>query len=333
MANRVRWGIISTARIGREKLIPAIQASRNGILVAVASRDLAKAKESAQNAGIERAYGSYEELLADPDVDAIYNPLPNDGHKPWTIAALKAGKPVLVEKPIAMNTTEAREMVALAREKSLLLAEAFMYRYEPQFEIVRRLLDQNTIGRMTLINASFSFSMPYTDMTNVRLNPEWGGGGLLDMGCYCVNLCRMIAGAEPITVNAFARYGDTNVDEVLAGTMLFPDTVLAHFDCGIRSFFRDIAVISGTEGAITLRRPFHYSIKPSQVHVETRDGRDETIYVDAIDEYRLMVEDFGDALQNGHTKTYDPDDSIRNMVVLDALARSARERQTVTIAG
>src|SRR5258708_1305656 len=223
MEKRVRWGVISTADIGRKRVIPAIQASRNSIVLGIASRDEDRARACAKDLGIERAYGSYEALLADPDIDAIYNPLPNDGHVPWSFSAAKADKPTLCEKALAMNADQAQTMVDAFRERNVLFAEAFMYRYHPQHAIIKKLVEQDTIGKPNLISAAFTYSMPESDTTNVRLIPELGGGGLWAVGCYCVTACRILAGMEPELVAAHAVYGKKSQDdEVAVGILQFP---------------------------------------------------------------------------------------------------------------
>ncbi len=334
MADKIRWGVIGTAEIARNALIPAVQSSRNGVVLGVASRDKGRARAYADTLGIERAYGSYEEMLADPDIDAVYNPLPNDSHAPWSIAAAKAKKPTLCEKPIALNAAQAQQMVDAFRTENVLLAEAFMYRYHPQHQIVKDLLAAGTIGPINLINTAFTYSMPLSDTTNVRLKPELGGGGLLDVGCYCVNLCRFIVGEEPDTVTGQVIIGKmTGADEAFVGTLHFPSGVLAHFDCGMRGTWRQQYTLIGPAGSITVPsafRPIEDKETIIQVRKETGEfwqtiDMPEIVSAPAVNQYRLMVEDFGDAVREGRTITYDPADSVKNMRVLDALIRAARE--------
>ncbi|MEP7286657.1 MAG: Gfo/Idh/MocA family oxidoreductase [Chloroflexota bacterium] len=327
MPDRVRWGIISTANIARTAVIPAIKESRNGIVIAVASRDAARARAYADELDIERAYGSYEELLADPDIDAIYNPLPNDGHAPWSIASAKAHKPTLVEKPMARTVAEAKTIVDAFRAEKVLLAEAFMYRYHPQHAKIRALLDEGVVGSLNLIEAVFTYSLPMSDAQNVRLQAAIGGGGLLDVGCYCVNLCRMVTGKEPESVTAQAVYGKVSgVDENFVATLRFPGDVLAYVACGMRSLVRNEYTLSGPDGSITAGLAFRPPEDgPTEIHVRRGDNPIETIVIPAANQYTLMVEDFADAVQNKRITTYDPMDSLSNMRVLDALDRAARE--------
>jgi xylose dehydrogenase (NAD/NADP) len=337
MADKIRWGVISTADIARTAVIPAIRASRNGRVLAVASRDAKRARTYADSLGIERAYGSYEELLADPEIDAIYNPLPNDGHAPWSIAAARAHKPMLVEKPIALNAEQAQQMVDVFHTEGVLLAEAFMYRYHPQHARVRELLAQDVIGPLNLIDACFTYSMPVAETANIRLKPEMGGGGLMDVGCYCVNLCRMMAGTEPESVTGQAMIGAASkVDETFVGTLRFPGGLLAHFDCGIRTQYRNQYVLSGPQGMIVAGTAFLPPRRgPATIQVYRGPAGPEVmpqvITIPTADQYQLMVEDFADAVLKDHKVTYDPLDSVKTMRVLDALAQAARDGKSVTI--
>jgi xylose dehydrogenase (NAD/NADP) len=334
MADKIRWGIISTANIARGAVIPAIKASRNGVVYAVASRDLARAQTFADELGIEKAYGSYEELLADPNVDAIYNPLPNDGHAPWSSAAAKAKKPTLCEKPLALDAVEAQELVNTFRAEDVLLAEAFMYRYHPQHQMVRELIANQTIGKVTIINAAFTYAMSFDEQDNVRLKPTMGGGGLLDIGCYCVNAIRMMAGEEPDSVSAHATIGqNSGVDEAFVGTLHFPSGVLATFDCGMRGIFRSNYTVVGSEGSLIVTGAFRPDQNPDPC-IELRRQNNPTmeiIRIPDVNQYQLMVEDFGDAVREGRKITYDPAESIQNMRVLDALMQAAKDGVVVKL--
>lgn len=338
--DKLRWGIIGTAEIARNALIPAIKASRNAIVLGVASRDADRARAYADANGIERSYGSYEDLLADPDIDAVYNPLPNDGHAPWSIAAARAKKPTLCEKPIALNAAEAEQMIAAFAEENVLLAEAFMYRYHPQHAIVKQMVADGKIGRLKLINASFTYALPETNTTNVRLNATMGGGGLLDVGCYCVNLCRMMAG-EPEAVTGQVVIGAASgTDEGFVGTLSFPGGVLAAFDCGMRGTWRQHYTLVGDAGSITVKTAFRpRENEPTVIEYRRESGefwqtidQPEIIHSPAVNQYQLMVEDFSDAVREGRTVTYDPRHSLQNMRVLDALLASAQTGQRVTVA-
>jgi D-xylose 1-dehydrogenase (NADP+, D-xylono-1,5-lactone-forming) len=326
----IRWGVISTAKIGREQVIPAIQASHNGRVEAIASRDYQKARETADKLGIERAYGGYEELLADPNIDAIYNPLPNDGHAPWTIAALRAGKHVLCEKPFAMNAAETQQMVDAAKESGKYLLEAFMYRYHPQHARAKALIDDGEIGVPNLIEVSFTYALGWDVTENVRLKPELGGGGLWDVGCYCVNSIRLMSGQEPLQVSGFAVYGkESGVDETFVGIMQFPSGLLAHFDCGMRSVSRQRYTVIGDKGRVIVHAPFRPDQAAPVVELIKSGGTSEKIDVPNVNQYVLMVEDFADAILNNRPPRFSAEDGLRNMRVLDALALSAHESQVV----
>ena len=238
MTKGIRWGILSTARIGR-RVIPAIQASPQGEVAAVASRSLERAQAWSARHGIPRAYGSYEALIADSEIDAIYNPLPNSMHAEWSVKCAQAGKPTLSEKPFASDAPEAQTIVDAFDKRGVLLAEAFMYRFHPQHAKVREILSAGGIGKLQIINSSFTF--PVADEANIRLSKALAGGALMDVGCYCVNLMRFMTGEEPVSATASAQFGEgsgvdeTNAKEVLAtadgaivGTSLKHDGIIAN---------------------------------------------------------------------------------------------------------
>ena len=196
---KLRWGVLSSAKIGREKVIPAIQISHLGEVVAIASRNQENADLAAKELGIARAHSSYEALLADPEVDAIYNPLPNHLHVPWTIKALEAGKHVLCEKPLGLNTADVRKLIEVAQQyPHLRVMEAFMYRFHPQWKTVVKLVREGRIGKIRSVHSNFSYNNHEAD--NIRNIVDWGGGALMDIGCYCISLSRLIYGAEPSRV-------------------------------------------------------------------------------------------------------------------------------------
>ncbi|HLY25380.1 MAG TPA: Gfo/Idh/MocA family oxidoreductase, partial [Aggregatilineales bacterium] len=232
------------------------------------------------------------------------------------------------EKPLALNAPQAQQIVDAFRKENVLLAEAFMYRYHPQHATVMALIEQGVTGKPNLIDVCFTYSMSEAELGNVRLRPELGGGGLLDVGCYCVNLSRLLAGQEPESVTAQAVYGKkSNVDEVFVGTMAFPAGLLAHFDCGMRSQWRNQYTVSGPHGTITVDYAFRQPPSGEAIiHIQRKDAEAETIHIPPINQYTLMIEDFAQAVREGRkAATYDPMDSVRNMAVLDALDRSARE--------
>lgn len=324
MSKQIRWGIISTANIGRKRVAPAIQKSNNGTIIAVASRDLAKAQDYAQELDIPNAYGSYEQLIADPNVDAIYNPLPNSEHAEWSIKAAEAGKPTLCEKPLAVDAAEAQTIVDAFAEREVLFAEAFMYRFHPQTQRVKALIDAGAIGTVQTISAAFTFALRNED--NIRLSKALAGGALMDVGCYCINVMRLMTGEEPEQAAAVARWGtETQVDESLAGVLRFPSGVVGHFDCGLRTHRAHTYDIRGTTGRILLEEAFVPDLESETVICFWQGEDYEEIHVPPADHYQLMAEDFADALLNKRAPHYLPQDAVANMQVIDRLLTSARQ--------
>lgn len=336
MEQELRWGILSTARIARKAVIPAIRQSRSGTVAAIASRTLESAQQMAQEFQVPQAFASYEEMLQSPDVDAVYIPLPNHMHREWTVRAAEHGKHVLCEKPLALNAAEAEEMIAAAQRNHVLLAEAFMYRFHPQFAKVRELLADGAIGEVQVIRSAFCFHL--TDPKNIRLVPEMGGGALMDVGSYCVNMARLIAGMEPSEVNAVALWGRNNgVDETLVGILRFPNDVVAHFDCSFRSDYREWLEVQGIKNRLHLPRPVKPGTRTAEIYLsydETSETnpRSTVISAPAANHYRLMVEDFGRAALEGTELRFTPEDGLANMRVIDALYESARTGRAVTVA-
>jgi len=317
----VRWGVLSTANIGRHAVVPAIRRSCNGDAVAVASRDADRAASFADDLGIPRAHGRYEDLLADPEVDAVYNPLPNSLHREWTLKALAAGKPVLCEKPLGLTAVECLEMNRAAEQSGLALMEAFMYRFHPQIERALGLLAEGAIGAPRLIRASFSFQLKHPD--NIRFDPALGGGSLLDVGCYCVNVARTLAGGEPVEAQAWARWGGRGVDVGIAGQLRFPDGLLAQFDSALDLPRREHVEVVGDRGSLELPIAFLSRQRDKQILVHAAQAR--TLAVPAVDEYRLMVEHVADCVLNGTPVRYPAAEAAANLRAIEALYRSARD--------
>jgi xylose dehydrogenase (NAD/NADP) len=319
-----RWGLLSTARINR-RIVAASRGSNEIQLVAVASRERARAEEHARANEIQRAYGSYEELLAADDVDAVYIPLPNSLHVEWSVRALEAGKHVLCEKPLARSAAEAERAFAAAERTGRLLEEAFMYRHNPQTLRLEKLVDEGAVGRVRLIRAVFSF--PVQGERNIRLLAELDGGALLDVGCYCVSGARLLAG-EPESVWAEAVAGPTGVDEVLAGALRFPGDVLAQVHCGLVLPFQDELEVIGEEGSLFVDDPW-LCRRPG---IELRRGGEvERIAVDPADSYRLELESFGAAIRGEDEPLLGRDESVAQARVLEALYRSGKERAPVAV--
>jgi predicted dehydrogenase len=318
---KLRWGVLSTSNIGRRAVLPAIQRSRNGELVAVASRDADRAHAFAAELGIPRAYASYEHLLADPEIEAVYIPLPNSMHCEWTIKAAEAGKHILCEKPLALSAAECAEMAAAARANGVLLMEAFMYRFHPQTERVIELLRQGTIGTPHLLHAAFTFRL--TNPANIRLQAALGGGSLMDVGCYCVNVSRTLFGAEPVEVQAFAQWSAGGVDEQMVGSLRFADGSYAQFDSALTLARREAYQVVGADGVIDVPVAFLPGHGDTTIRIHDASGeRTETI--PGIDEYQLMAEHFADCVRGQATLRYPPSEAAANIRVIEALYRSAR---------
>jgi xylose dehydrogenase (NAD/NADP) len=329
---RLRWGVLGSAQIARVCVIPALTRSRNGKVLALASRSLERAQAIAQEHAIPVAYGRYDELLKDPAVEAVYIPLPNHLHREWTLRAIRAGKHVLCEKPLALNAKEAQEMLEAARNADVLLMEAFMYRFHPRSRRIKALVDQGTIGDPRLIRVAFCFKHP--DPTGIRFQPEMGGGALLDVGCYGVSVARWVLGAEPEVVQASAEYGPSGVDVTTVGLLRFPQGRLAVVEASFATALQQTYTIVGTDGAIELPHdafvPWEKDATFQLRGVDDEQGKLETI--PGADEYQLMVEHFADAALGRGRLEFSPEESLGNMRALDALARAAREGCPVAVA-
>ena len=320
----VRWGIISTADINR-KVIPGAQASPKVDLIAVASRDQARAEAYAREWEIERAHGSYEALLADPDVEAVYISLPNTLHCEWSIRAVEAGKHVLCEKPLTRHPDEAAAAFDAADKAGRILSEAFMYRHNPQTRRLRALVDEGAIGEPRLVRSVFSYSL--YDRGNIRLQTEVEGGALMDVGCYCVSGSRLVGG-EPLSVFGQAWYGETGTDWVFTGSMRFPGDVLATFDCGTALPERDELEVIGSGGSLFLDDPWHCLTPAIELRV---DGRVERIDVERVDSYRLELENVGDAIRGEADLLLGREDALGQARALEALHRSAQSGEPVRL--
>jgi D-xylose 1-dehydrogenase (NADP+, D-xylono-1,5-lactone-forming) len=324
MRPTVSWGFISTANINDKLLAGAAESDRVDV-IAVASRDAARAEAYARERGIERAYGSYEELLADPDVEAVYISLPNSLHVEWSIRALEAGKHVLCEKPMSRRAEDVERAFDVAEQSGRLLMEAFMYRHNPQTARLKELVDGGAIGRLRLVRAAFSF--PLADAENVRLNPSLDGGGLMDVGCYCVSGSRLLGG-EPEQVYGEQVLGESGVDELFTGTMRFPGNVLAQFDSGLVLPERDELEAVGEEGSLFLDDPWH--CQRPVIELRTAGGVEE-ISVEPADSYRLQLENLSDAIRGEAEPVLGRQDAVGQARAIEALYRSAAEDRPLSI--
>ncbi|MBZ0274147.1 Gfo/Idh/MocA family oxidoreductase [bacterium] len=314
---RIRFGILSTANIART-IVPAIAASRNAAAVAVASRDIKKARAFAARFGIEYACGSYEELLAREDIDAIYIAVPNSLHARWTIAALAAGKHVLCEKPIATNAGDARRMADAARAAGRHLAEGFMYRHHPMYDALFARLQAGAIGDVRSIDARFTFMDDGSDTVRAE---ELGGGALADVGCYAVHLARWVAGGEP--AHAAAIFTGADADETFAGVLAFPNGVIAHIHASIASAETHGALITGTRGAIEIESPWHPGEDASRFVVKRWGEADEIVAAPGANAYVRQIEDFADAALGNAPPRWDARDAVANMRAMDLLRANA----------
>lgn len=323
----MRWGIIGLGRIART-FISALGPSSEERVVAAASRETARAEQVAQEFGIARAYGSYAELLADPEVEAVYIALPNSMHAEWSIRAAQAGKHILCEKPLAVSRAEAETMFEAAREHRVWLMEAFMYRFHPQTQRVAELIASGAIGQVRIIQAAFGFTA--AGAGNVRLSAPLAGGALMDVGCYCVNFARMIAGHAPDRVVGAARW-TAGVDASLVGALEYPDGIMAQIECSLVSSHHNAARVIGSAGIIELDPSFTPPFdQPSfiQLRRDAQPGVVESIEIAPANHYLLEAEAFARLVQAGHGAHGLPEmpleETLDNMATIDALLNSAR---------
>jgi D-xylose 1-dehydrogenase (NADP+, D-xylono-1,5-lactone-forming) len=323
----VRFGVLGTARIGEEWVLPAIRVAGNAELVAIASRNEEKARAFGEKNNIPKYYGSYEELLKDKDIDAVYIPLPNHLHAKWAIEAAKHGKHVLCEKPAALSAGQMEEVVAVCKANGVVFMEAFMYRFHPQLKRARNLIATGQIGEVRVLSTSFSFFLE--SPSDIRMHPEMGGGSLYDVGCYCVHAIRTIAGdalasdAVPRTVHAIARFAkDSMVDTSMAATLEFANGILAHLDASFEVQNRQYLQIAGSKGTITLSHPFRPDLgDPTLTLCTEHENRVEV--VEPFDMYQAEIEHFSDCVEYGHVPVNTPDDSLHNMQIIESIYRAA----------
>ena len=321
--SKVRWGVLSTAHIGTATVIPAMQQGAYCEVTAIASRDRARGQSVAKQLGIPKSYGSYEELLADPDIDAIYIPLPNHLHVPWSIKALEAGKHVLCEKPIAPTAAEAQKLVDAAKQyPNLKVMEAFMYRFHPQWQQARQLVRDGSIGTLRTVQSFFSYYND--DPHNIRNIAEVGGGGMLDIGCYNVSLSRFIFGAEPRRVSAIVEYDpQLNTDRLDSGILDFGNGT-STFTCSTQLTPYQRVNIFGTGGRIEIEIPFNApTTRPCKMWYQHGDTIDE-ILLDTCNQYTLQGDMFAQAVLNNTPVPTPLEDAIANMRVIDAVIRSSK---------
>jgi D-xylose 1-dehydrogenase (NADP+, D-xylono-1,5-lactone-forming) len=333
MTTTLRWGILGVAKIN-DRLLPAFKASRTADLRAIASRSFDKAREAAKTADIPVAYGSYDALLADPNIDAVYNPLPNHLHDEWTRKAADAGKHVLCEKPLTVHAAEAAELVAYCRAKGVRLMDGFMWPHHPRTHKIRQVLDSGTIGEVRKVNAAFTFNLDGLPTSNIRMQPQAGGGGLLDVGCYTTYAIRWWMRAEPVRVWATATIVN-EVDVAMSGVFTFADGRTANFDCGFTHPLRTWVEIVGTKASLRVpnmwipddRAAFHISNQSGEFGEQI-----ETIETPGENQMVHMLDDFAAAVAGKREPYPNPDEAVKTLRVLDALAKSAREKREVEVA-
>jgi D-xylose 1-dehydrogenase (NADP+, D-xylono-1,5-lactone-forming) len=313
----LRLGLLSTANINL-KLLGGVRAAEGVEAVAVASRDAERAEAFAAEHGLGRAHGSYEALLADPEVDAVYIPLPNSLHVPWSIRALQAGKHVLCEKPLTRRPEEAQAAFDAADQAGLVLAEGFMWRHHEQARRLRELVRDRVVGNVRLLRAAFSF-FALDRSGDVRLQKELDGGGLMDVGCYCVSAMRLLAG-EPERVSARQVIGGDGVDVRLAATLSFPGGVLGSFDCGLDMADRSELEVIGDHGSLFLPDPWHS--RAPRIEVRRPDGT-EVIEIPRKDPYACELEDFAAAVRRERPHPFGREDAVGQARTIAALYRSA----------
>jgi len=330
----LRWGVLSTADIARQKVIPGMQKAERCAVVAIASRDPRTARDVADELEIPSAHGSYEALLADPNVDAVYIPLPNHLHAEWTIAAARAGKHILCEKPLALNVVDAERMVAICEAAGVRLMEGFMYRLHPSWVAVRQLVASGRIGELRAVQSWFSYFND--DPGNIRNIREAGGGALLDVGCYLVNLSRMLFGSEPVRVEAsMTRDPASGVDILTSGLLEFAGGGQATFGCSTRMEPDQRVHIYGTEGRISIGIPFNIPPdRPTQVFV-TQGGdppvapNTEALTFETADPYTVEAERFAEAVLDGGPLPTPTEDAIANVRVIERIVEAAEARTSV----
>jgi predicted dehydrogenase len=322
--DKVRWGILSTAKIGREKVIPAMQAAQFCDVVAIASRNKEQADAEAKRLGIPKVYGSYEELLNDADIDAVYIPLPNNLHVPWAIRAIQAGKHVLCEKPIALSSAEAKQLLEASQlNPQLKVMEAFMYRFHPQWVQAKKLVDEGKIGELRTIQCFFSYYN--VDPNNIRNIKEVGGGGMMDIGCYCISQSRFIFGKEPARVFGIAEFDAVmGTDKIASGIIDF-STGTATFTCSTQMMPYQRVNILGTQGRIEIEIPVNAPLDAvTRIWLRTKSGSEEITF-EPINQYTLQGDIFSQAILNNAPVPTPLEDAVSNMKVIEAVFESSND--------
>ena len=322
----LRWGLLGTARINQAVISP-IRSSKKSLLLAVASRLQDKAAQYAESWKIPHYYASYEALLADPEIDVIYNSLPNGLHAEWSIKAMQMGKHVLCEKPITTNIKEIDAVIETSKKTGMVIAEAFMYRHHPQTLFVKEIIDNGQVGNLQLIRGSFCYTITRPD--NPRLDPHLGGGSLWDVGCYPISYARYVIGEEPIAVYGSQVTGLNGIDMLYSGQLSFPGGVISQFECSFITPFKALMEITGDRGRITIPEPYKPG-KRTKILYE-RDGVTRIIWIKGAELYRGEIEDLEDAILLRKPTRISLDESKGNIVTIEALYRSTRLLKSISL--
>jgi predicted dehydrogenase len=327
---KARWGILSTAKIGREKVIPAMQAGNLCDVVAIASGNKNVVGVIAEQFNIPVVYDSYDKLLNDPQIDAVYIPLPNHLHVEWALKSLQAGKHVLCEKPIGLSLAEAKQLLQAAHQKpQLKIMEAFMYRFHPQWQQAKKMVNDGKIGELKTIQSFFSFYN--TDPDNIRNQKEKGGGGMMDIGCYCISQSRFIFGKEPVLVSGFVEYDPVFQTDYIASGILDFSTGVATFTCSTQLVPYQRVNILGTKARLEIEIPFNAPTdRPTRLWVHTKDETEEIVF-DTADQYTIQCDLFSKAILNNEPVPTPLQDSVNNMKVIESVFESARGKKSVAM--
>ncbi|MEJ2543574.1 MAG: Gfo/Idh/MocA family oxidoreductase [Calditrichaceae bacterium] len=327
---KVSWGVLSTAKIGTDKVIPAMQKGIYSEITAIASRNLEKAQNAANKLTIPKAYGSYEELIKDQDVEAIYIPLPNHLHVEWAEKCMQAGKHVLLEKPIGVNYKQAQQLLQISKKyPDVKIMEGFMYRHHPQMLEVKRLIDDGIIGDVKSTYSTFTYFN--IDPHDIRNQPEIGGGGLLDIGCYCISLARFIFGTEPKRVNGLIEFDPhLKIDRLTAGMLEFEDGFCT-FMCSTQLQYQQYARVYGTKGMIEIIKPFTPEPDEHAKIILQKDSNRKEIKFDTCDKYTIQGDLFSNAILNNQDPPLAIKDGIANMKVIESIFLSAESGMSVNL--
>ncbi len=320
---KIRWGVLSTAKIGMQKVIPGMNKSKHCDVVAIASRDAEAANQAARELGLDTAYGTYEALLEDSSIDAIYNPLPNHLHVNWSIKALEAGKHVLCEKPLGLDTIDAKRLLDASRSyPELKVMEAFMYRFHPQWITAESMVRTGKIGPLKTIQTTFSYFND--DPKNIRNRADIGGGGLMDIGCYCISLSRFLFGKKPERVVGMIEYDQKLKTDILSSGMMDFGEGTSTFTCSTQLFYYQRVQIFGTEGRIEIEIPFNAPPDAeTRIWLHTNEGVSEKVFP-ICDQYTLQGDAFANSILEDTPVPTPLSDAIDNMEVIDAVFKSAK---------